>query len=311
MNPRPRSIPAFTLIELLVVIGLVAVLVALILPAVQQARESARRTECASRVRQLALALHSYHDMHRIFPINYGYGPYSSDNRGASWLQLILPHVEQGNLYARLQFGAPLSDPANTEVARTVVPVFICPSDSNPGAMTFRSNVPGLWGVQNYKACAGSNWEWGPFSPVVSTVGRNANNPDGLDHCNGLMCRNGQLDVGPNRLITTRLRDVRDGTSNTFALGETVPEWCRHTWWYWFNASTATCAIPLNYQTRPDLQVAMEGDWWHNYSFLSRHHGGAHFALVDGSARFVSENINQQTYRDLATIQGNEVVGDF
>jgi prepilin-type processing-associated H-X9-DG protein len=125
------------------------------------------------------------------------------------------------------------------------------------------------------------------------------------------MCRNGQLDSGPNRLVTTRLRDVRDGTSSTFALGESVPEWCRHTWWYWFNASTATCAIPLNYQQQPDLQVFMEGDWWHNYSFLSRHPGGANFALVDGSVRFVSENIGRETYRALGTIQADEVVGEF
>jgi prepilin-type processing-associated H-X9-DG protein len=94
-------------------------------------------------------------------------------------------------------------------------------------------------------------------------------------------------------------------------VGESVPEWCRHTWWYWFNAVAATCAIPLNYKPEPDLQVAMEGDWWHNYSFLSRHSGGAHFALVDGSVKFVSASIDRDTYRALATVDASEAVPEF
>lgn len=303
MSPRR----GFTLVELLVAIAVISLLIALLLPAVQAAREAARRMLCKNNLKQLALALHTYHDAHGVFPLNYGQGPYSDENTGTSWLQQILPFVDQANLYGKIQFGRPLSDPANSGVAQTTVPLFLCPSDAgNTGRMGFRSNVPGMWGVQNYKACAGSNWNWGLFSPAMSASGRNANNPDGLDHGNGLICRGG--DTPPT---TSRLADVRDGTSHTFALGETVPERCRHTWWYWFNATTATCAIPLNYKKEPDLQTQNEGDWWHNYSFLSRHSGGANFALVDGSVRYVSDSISRDVYRALGTIDAAEQVSEF
>lgn len=297
----------FTLIEVLVAIAIIGLLAALILPAVQSAREAARQTECRSHLKQLALALHTYHDVHRVLPLNYGADGYSAFSRGASWLAMILPQIEQTNLYNRIQFEEPLAHPGNQLAAREIVPLFACPSDTHNGRMVFRSNVPGEWGVQNYKACAGSNWEWGTFAGATVSQGRNAGNPDGLDHCTGIICRNGP----GNPPINTRLTDVWDGLTQTFALGESVPEWCRHTWWWWFNASTATCAIPLNYKPEPDLQVAMEGDWFHNYSFLSRHPGGANFALADGSVKFVSETIDQNVYRAAGTIQGNEVSGEF
>jgi len=295
----------FTLIELLVAIAIISILIALILPAVQQAGGAARRMQCSSHLKQLILAMQNYHEAHGLFPLNYGRGPFDEFNTGTSWMQQLLPFVDLQALYNRIRFGGSLLDLQNREVARVVIPVYRCPSDTGIGLMEFRSNVPGLWAVNNYKACAGSNWAWGRFSPVTSSSGRNASNPDGLDHCNGLICRNGS-----GRVISTRLRDVRDGTSNTFAVGEAVPEWSQHTWW-WFNATTATCAIPLNFKKQPDRQVALEGDWWHNYSFLSRHPGGGNFGLVDGSVRFLSDSIDQTIYRGLGTIQGDEVIGEF
>jgi len=289
--------------ELLVALFIIGVLLALILPAVQQAREAARQTQCKNNLRQLGLALQNYESAHSVFPINYGLGAYSSSNRGASWLQLILPSIDQNQLYQTIQFGRPLYEPANTSAAQRVIGLFRCPSDTHDGLMGFRSNVPGTWAVNNYKACAGSNWGWGAFSPVVSKSGRNANDPDGLDSGNGFMFR------GAGRApCVTRAADLRDGASSTFALGEAVPEWCRHTWWYWFNASTATCAIPPNYRKAPDTQVAMEGDWWHNYSFHSRHPGGLHMAYADGRVAFLSDGIDLDVYRAMATIAGQEAV---
>ena len=280
-----RSRTGFTLVELLVSTAIIAVLIAFLLPAVQQIREAARKTQCRSNVRQLLLAMHNYHDGHGTFPLNYGQGLYTSGNVGQSWLSRILPEIEQSALSRNIDSEQPLSFPANTRVARTPLAVFQCPSDSGTsGVADFRANVPGTWGVNNYKACAGSNWDWGTFAPVVSTSGRHVNDPDGLDHGNGLICRN-----AGNQPFVTRLSDVTDGTSQTYALGEAVPQWSRHTWWYWFNASTGTCAIPLNFRREPDLQLSMDGDWWHNYSFSSRHVGGAHFGFADGSSRFVNE----------------------
>ncbi len=304
MISTSRRRTAFTLVELLVVIGVISLLLALVLPAVQQARESARRTQCASSLRQIGLALQNYHDMHSVFPLNYGNGAFDGTNTGASWLQMVLPFVDQAPLYSRIRFGSPLIHPENTAVAQTVIPLFLCPSDAgNDGLMDGRHNVPGVWAVCNYKACLGSNWDRGAFSPTVSKTGRNANNPDGLDHCNGLMCRNGNLQV-----TLTRIRDVRDGSSQTFALGESVPAWCSHTWWYYFNGSTATCAIPLNYRREPETGPA---SWHEHLGFKSQHPGGGFFGLVDGSVRFVSDSIDYDVYLGLATIQGGEVTGEF
>ena len=295
---------AFTLIELLVVMAIIGLLVALLLPAVQAVREAARRMQCKSNLKQIGLALHNYHDVHLMFPINYGAGPYNELNRGAGWLARVLPYIDQTALYSTLQFGAPLTDPANDAAAKTVVRVFLCPSDVHgSGVMPNRrgSTVPRA--VTNYKACLGSNWEWGPFAPSTSTTGRNANQTNGLELCNGFLCRGG--DRPP---FTTGLADIRDGTSTTIAVGEAVPEWTWHTWWYGFNASTATCAVGLNHWRKPETSLA---DWFENYSFSSRHVGGGHFLMVDGSVRFVSENVSEYVYRDLATIQGSEVVGEF
>jgi prepilin-type processing-associated H-X9-DG protein len=108
-------------------------------------------------------------------------------------------------------------------------------------------------------------------------------------------------------LFMTKFRDVRDGMTNTFALGEAVPELCTHSWWFWFNATTATCAVPLNYpiKKRPPIPAT---DWPNNYSFMSRHPGGGNFAMCDGSVRFVNENIDLPTYYATATISGQEAL---
>jgi prepilin-type N-terminal cleavage/methylation domain-containing protein/prepilin-type processing-associated H-X9-DG protein len=304
-SARPRG--GWTLIELLVVIAVIGILVGLIMPAVQQAREAARRTQCRNNIKQLALAMQTYVSTHGTFPISYATGPYpyGLEDRGTSWMTMILPQIDQVPLYNRIEFGKPFAALNNVLAARESVPAFHCPSDTHSGRMDFRSNIQGEWGVNNYKACAGSNWSFGPYGPVVSLRGRNAGNPNGLDFGNGLICRGGP---GP---IVTRPADVRDGASQTFAIGEAVPEWCRHTWWFWFNATTATCGLPPNHFMKPDLQVAGEGNWWENYSFNSRHPGGVHFAMVDGSVRFISDSINVFVYWDLATISGGEPVGDF
>ena len=107
------------------------------------------------------------------------------------------------------------------------------------------------------------------------------------------------------------MHDVTDGTATTIAIGEAVPEWCRHTWWWSFNGSTATAAIPLNYYRKPDDIVEPSGDWLNNYGFNSRHPGGANLAMMDGSVQFVSETIDLTVYRALGSIQGGEVVGEF
>lgn len=317
---RPR--PAFTLVELLVVIAIIGILVGLLLPAVQAAREAARRMQCSNNVKQLGLAFHNYHDTHRVFPINFawrnvpgggGGGP-AIANTGKSWLQMILPQIEQSTMFNSIDFTVGLQGTTpniikNREIANTVVAAYLCPSDNenNGGRLGSRSDVnvtpPGTWGVTNYKACAGSNWAWGVYSPVSSPGGRNAGSTDGLNAGNGILCSNQQ-----NTNAMTRMRDLTDGTSNTFAIGEALPGWSSWNWWYNPNAVTATCAMPLNQLLR---RPKNNGDWPNNYSFASRHVGGGQFGLGDGSVRFVSESVDIAIYRAVATISSGEVNGEF
>lgn len=309
-NIRTRG---FTLIELLVVIAIIAVLIALLLPAVQQAREAARRSQCKNNEKQLGLALMNYHDTHRMYPPNYAQrSPQANTgadiaNTGRSWMMFILPYMDQANLYNQINFNAILIGNAqNTAVAMTVLPVYLCPSDAdNNGKLPGRSDAGGTWAVNCYKAVAGSNWNQGlaAWNPVSTGGGKNPNQTDGLNLGNGFLCSN-QTNVNKPTLI----RDILDGTTNTLAIGECVPSYTNWAWWYNPNAVTATCAIPLNRALKVPLNA---GDWPNNYGFHSRHTGGGHFVLCDGSVRFISENISITVYRALATISAGETVGDF
>lgn len=326
---RPGHRPAFTLVELLVSVAVISVLIALLLPAIQQAREAARRATCRNHLKQLSLALHNYHDTHRTFPINYSFWNIRppTDGMSTSWMVLLLPYIDQSPLYNTVSFNyGVLNDPENTTaypqsnlfVAQQPIPVFQCPSDStHQGTLNERHNVdPDLWlGVNNYKAVAGANWCWGVYrvtsGPHIDTRWQGPS-------CNGLDRGNGFLFRGDRFAYSVRMRDVSDGASSTFAVGESVAGWCSHSWWWHSGATTATCAIPLNAPAvcqmtgnrAADLH-ACRFDWPHNYSFMSQHVGGAHFTLVDGSVRFISDSIDQTTYRNLATIQNGDLVTDF
>jgi prepilin-type N-terminal cleavage/methylation domain-containing protein len=156
---------AFTLVELLVVIAIIGILIALLLPAVQAAREAARRTQCTNNLKQLGLALQNYHDKYIAFPINYGgNGQYNDTSTAHSWMQGVLPYVEQQALYQQIRFDMPLGATSdvpltvNTIVSQTVVNAILCPSDPQMrGIQTSPANCSGPRGATNYKACAGAN----------------------------------------------------------------------------------------------------------------------------------------------------------
>jgi prepilin-type N-terminal cleavage/methylation domain-containing protein len=326
----PRSRKArigFTLIELLVVIAIIAILIALLLPAVQQASEAARRTQCKNNMKQIGLALHNYLDVHQAFPMSYSIdGIFTNLGKGRSWIVGILPYFDQGPLYNTIDMSAPLAPTAtsptptpyspNTIAAMSVLTALLCPSDSSYGAgkLNGRANLSNdFWGVTSYKAVAGNNW--GSSSATAyngvtynwirtHATGRNSPSNNGLDAGNGWMCRNNRAG-GP---FVTRIRDFSDGTSNTLMVGEALPGRVTHTTWWFFNHTTATCAIPLNFYNKINITA---GDWPNNYSFASAHVGGGHFLMGDGTVRFVSENIDMNTYWNLATIDGKEIVGEF
>ena len=310
----------FTLVELLVVIAIIGVLVGLLLPAVQAAREAARRGQCQSNIKQLVLGMQGFESARQTLPYNLGKEstapagggpPYDLTNRGRSWIVQSLPYIENVELFNKMALDQPLSNAGNLDVCGTGIKSLLCPSDSTrTSTMNGRANIGNhptsgrAWGITNYKAVAGGNWAWGDHTGVSMSGGRWPGDSNGIDRGNGIICRNS--DNQPGNI--TALSDIRDGTSKTFAIGESVPEWCQHTTWFYFNHSTATCGVPLNYQVGVIDLVAATGDWPRNYSFFSRHPGGAMFATVDGSTTFVNDFIDLTVYRQLATISGRESV---
>jgi prepilin-type N-terminal cleavage/methylation domain-containing protein len=286
-----RPARAFTLVELLVVIAIIGVLVSLLLPAVQTARESARRMRCANSLKQLGLAVHNYVDIHNSIPIGHMYrGHFDGDindadgGTGFGWGAAILPYLEQNALYAQFDQRLPISsrNPSrNLTLAQTPLTIFSCPSDLKPknwndGAVTNSA-------TSSYKAC-GSSYDGWSGGGVGANINRN--------RFNGMFDRD-------NRAGSLRFAEITDGTSNQFLIAE-----CK--WKMDKNgrnrgrifgstdqpgyATGASNALMLNGQWQMNW-TALEGNPQPHRTAGSNHPGGAQFCLADGSARFVSENI--------------------
>ena len=296
---------AFTLIELLVVIAIIAILIGLLLPAVQSARESAARTQCANNLHQIVVAVQNYHDEHGHFPGNtqneggWDWG-YQKNCKSWSWLARLLPELEQSNLYETMGVDQNTFLQSEAYIV-TGLPVFYCPSDNamllNPS--TNRANLQGQpVATSNYKGVTGDSWAYGTYV-------NHANLGDGLVTGNGVFTRGDNL--LPRR--PKRITQITDGTSSTFMVGEDIPAINAHCAWFYANGSLGTCAIPPNVMARPNGTLYDPYyDWPYIYSFRSRHPGGLNFAFVDGSVHFIRDTIPLTTYRALATINGGEPV---
>jgi len=336
---RSRVRSGFTLIELLVVIAIIAILIGLLVPAVQKVREAAARLQCENNLKQLALGCHSFHDQKKVLPANFGCcgtgGPYWS------WIAMILPYIEQSNLYVQGNIGQfnnvgyPTTKLAASvanglPTIATPIPLVRCPSDPDYGRILWndRADIGGGpngqgCAISNYKGVAGANWEWGNglWNPGWSpTSGINAGNQQGLDAGNGVLWRSNapgaQGNIAGGGEYTWRFSAITDGTSNTFMIGEDLPQfsqWCGC--WAYANNTTGTVAIYLNANQTAGLGATLEnatnGDWGDNYGFASAHSGGANFAFCDGRITFISNSISMRTvYRYLGTAQGGETVAD-
>ena len=305
---RPRG--AFTLIELLVVIAIIAILIGLLLPAVQKVREAAARMSCSNNLHQIAIAVHSYHDANGHFPASAGagYNYNCTSPNDWSWEVYILPYVEQAPLFKNL--GVP-NNTMQQSVNYISQPIksFQCPSDNisqprtdeaNIGT-TFSSGINVAVGQTNYKGVCGDNWGWGNYQNTV-----NGNN-NGLDQGNGIFYRTDGI-PGTSGHGPLTMTSITDGTSNTLMVGEDVPKYNVHCDWVFFNHATGTCAIPLNYGIPPNVDPSGPTDWPNVYSFRSNHTLGANFAMADGSVRFINQGINMTLYENLSTYAGGEVV---
>lgn len=314
---------AFTLVELLVVIAIIGVLVGLLLPAVQAAREAARRMQCSNNLKQIGLALHNYHDTFRTFPM--GQGNVGSVGALVVLPALVFPFIEQGNLlnqfnpdYGVCRCGEQRLN--NWLLTQRRVVSYICPS--NPldtgvewtGATATGSIIPAnqgdSWaghyqGIANSGLTAGKLQTWfgsamcGPGGPAVAT-GASPGGPCNVP-LDGMFYRNSRVRIG----------DISDGTTNTLMFSETLGNQNgrldnQHPWGNYAGGLTTRNGINANFRSVPRLS-----GWRYDDSLFtgpgSFHTGGAQFALGDASVRFVSDTLDRILLQGLTTISGGEV----
>lgn len=339
-QPQRSSNSAFTLIELLVVIAIIAILIGLLLPAVQKVREAAARMTCANNMKNLALAAHNYEFSFGTLPRNGSSIPAHmatshNDPQGTgccgataprwSWIARLLPFVEQDNLANA--GGIPeafMNTPNAQQAIRQSLKILNCPSDITPDrVMTDRENLF-VAGVTSYKGVSGSNWGtdyWGPSIndiPLSTPFKNPTSAPPGQSLAqlqNGLERPNGVLWRSDIRLGKMPLLSIRDGTSNTFMIGEDMAIYVRWNEWAHPNGSNGTCGIPMNVGNKigdPDIgfDTPKNNRWPSRYSFRSAHTGGCNFAMCDGTVRFIRDSIQSTAYHALATRSGGEVISD-
>ncbi len=296
------------------VIAIIGILVALLIPAVQAAQESGRRTQCLNNLKQIGQAIHSFHEAHGMVPPDTSYDNPSEDpvaptapidgETGLGWIVQILPELGNTPLYDQFvpvastgffQAGLGLMNPACRSALATHFPLLCCPSD--PSAAQLSTSQFEFNGVEvaltSYKGVMGDDRVGGTLDIFAGSM------PDChcTRHCNGLFWRF-------TYLAPVRFEQVTDGLSNTLMVGEAVPAQDYHSAAYYGNGCWATCGIPLNYFPNPPTP-----EYWPNVmSFRSLHPQGVNFCLADGSSRFLSETIDFNLYKALSTKAGGEAV---
>jgi prepilin-type N-terminal cleavage/methylation domain-containing protein/prepilin-type processing-associated H-X9-DG protein len=333
---RGPAANGFTLVELLVVIAIIGILVALLLPAIQAAREAARRAQCTNNLKQVGLALLNYEDAKKEIPFGSTWNRPATENPKGNWVVGALPYLEEQSLADQYDTTKYSNEAPNLALAQsTVISTLICPTDEiaqNPILADRRQGAgshnptpsQGLWYtgsmgptipdncefialsdpeyVRKVKiACLGSGF--GTLDPPGDTP-RNprspAHRPGDTDNCAGMICR---------RHLGIQLKTVTDGLTHTFLVGETLPgHW---TWNCAFcdNFPVSSTHIPLNtmdFRPRPPLFPAPDTHYWLISGFKSMHTGGANFVMCDGSVQFIEESIDYLTYNMLGSRQNDD-----
>ncbi|MGI6420281.1 MAG: DUF1559 domain-containing protein [Thermoguttaceae bacterium] len=296
MRASLKTHRGFTLVELLVVIAIIGILIALLLPAVQAAREAARRSQCSNNLKQLALALHNYESTYKVIP------PSAINSNNISWAVMVLPFIEQNALYDKFDFKNTSYGWQYPLIQNVVIPAFLCPSQGNETDRWSRSEantsaihyhaVLGPNGTNPYNA----NKAYDCYAPAGSTTGF------------GPCCTQGAFGQLSNNLPTKNsLASFDDGTSNTYLLGELswsgYPNWRAWTRGYYSDTRGILLLAAKNVLNPINSNIA---NLWNDGSFGSNHPGGAQFAMGDGSVQFVSETIDMAVYRAMASRNGKE-----
>jgi prepilin-type N-terminal cleavage/methylation domain-containing protein/prepilin-type processing-associated H-X9-DG protein len=336
----------FTLVELLVVIAIIGILVALLLPAVQAAREAARRTQCSNNLKNIGLACINHHDTAKRLPFSISMweedrnrarqwigppkGIMHPDNggpgyNGKGWTVDILPAMEETALFDAITKGLEsstgdkkyvLSGPnagngmghgSIRKIVTTQLAWLTCPSDQSggrPSTEQYHWNVPEgrgqLHATTNYKGSIGDTVV-GDGLGGVGPLPDFGSKPDchNTVECNGLLWR-------ANYYHPLSFRQVEDGTSKTFMVGESVVEQDYHSAAFFADGTWATCGLPLNHFI-PNYTYENRHEFWPEArGFKSMHPGGAQFVMADGSVQYIAEGIDHNVYRGLATRDGGE-----
>ncbi|HID76809.1 MAG TPA: DUF1559 domain-containing protein [Planctomycetaceae bacterium] len=329
-----RTRTGLTLIELLVVVTIIGMLMALLLPAVQSAREAGRRMQCANNLKQIGLALANYQSAYTVYPFGCGADSdrpgrptYTSPgNRRYSLHSQILPYLELNEVYELIDFTYPpfypdtTGDPKtvtgrgpNEDAAQMTIPVFLCPSDHKG------QNRP--WGPNNYRSCNGSNWSGRKGDGLFGqgTAIRPADVRDGLSYT-AAFCE---------RVLGDDDKEAVDMEGDLFSLPapwteETFRRWCAQlgpleaaSLYHDANGGMTWLEGNMNW-TRynhmlpPGLPSCKNGITWNGVAMTanSRHYGGVNLLLGDGSVRFVSNQVEPSVWRALGTIAGRETISD-
>ncbi len=313
---RRHSSQGFTIVEVLVAIAIIGILMALLLPAVQQSREAARNTACKNNLRQIALAIHNYHDTHKTLPPGYiaseAQNMSASERSHWSWGAMILPQLEQAAIYQQLQPGGSalhdqLATPVGLSALTTPIVMFACPSDPSGPALN------------NFHGAMSDN----PSDPAAPWYDRRVTS-DGSDRI--AIAKSNYAMIGCSSISTTplvdfqpygpatgvgfqnssvKLADVTDGTSNTLLVGERafrrddLTIGAANALGFSSEVNTQSTSAGIKAAGMSVLGIANHGINWtadnrihQGRGFHSNHVGGANFALCDGSVRFISENIH-------------------